>query len=936
MCSILEKQGESLKNHRLVYKNGRNALRVFCTLTFLLIALPAFTQVSGIKTICSSGCNYSTITSAVNDINTNGVGAGGVTFNVSAGFTETATGQIIISTTTSSVSNPVIFKKSGSGANPVLTAQTGAGGGTTDGIIKISGADYITFDAIDVAENASNTSSARMDWGYAIVKSSASNGCDYIVIRNCNITLDKANTNSTGIYSGNHPSGATSGYTVTTATGRHTNIYLYGNTISNCYNGIKLNGYTGMNDSNIWIGYNGSGNTITNFGGSSTRVYGIWTEYCTSLNVYNNTVNGGTGTTANISGIHLASGSRNRNVRIHSNNITVFSATDGYNYTYGIIVEAGHGGLAIVELDSNVVQNSRTSAINGGCVAIYINCNPTKVFCHGNQVCGNRSTGGAGVSQIFIGAGDSVYVYNNKVFNNYASGQLMCCIRFGIGSIQCYQNEIYNDTVSGGGDVCVISSANYRAVKESYFNNIIYNIISNGGAIIGITMNTTYSETKYIYGNYFHTFKANSYIHVIKHSISSPVYIYNNRITDIESTGSSSSVRGIDISYNTNCYIFNNMVSDLRSSYNLAGIYLNAGTIRAYFNTVFLTGTCPGTALALYGGPHFLDLRNNILVNLITPTGSGVANVWRMPSIISSSYSDSSDNNCFFAGTTSSVKLLFYNGTHSIQTLADYKSLIGVNRDIFSFSEMPPFLNISTRPYDLHLSSHISTACEGGGARVFSVVSDIDGNLRSTSSPDVGADEGNFTMVPVTWLSFAAQTADKKVHLHWATATEINNSHFAIERSTDGHNFEQVGEVTGAGNSHTPINYTYTDDTPFGTNNILYYRLKQVDFNGEFECSKTIAVSNNKQGNGVTIEAINPNPFTEKLNLTLNNVSEGNVTIEVYDLSGRKHYTQTTLSSGQGTLSIDLSSLANLAKGVYIVNIRNCNDAIQQKLVKLK
>ncbi len=189
-------------------------------------------------------------------------------------------------------------------------------------------------------------------------------------------------------------------------------------------------------------------------------------------------------------------------------------------------------------------------------------------------------------------------------------------------------------------------------------------------------------------------------------------------------------------------------------------------------------------------------------------------------------------------------------------------------------------------------------------------------------------------MVPVTWLSFTAQTADKKVHLHWTTATEINNSHFEVERSTDGRNFEQVGEVTGAGNSFTPLNYKFTDDAPFGTNSILYYRLKQVDFNGEYEYSKTIAVGNSQQSNGVTIEAINPNPFTEQLNLTLNNVSEGNVIIEVYDLTGRKHYTQTTLSGGQGTLSIDLSSLANLAKGVYIVNMRNGNDTIRQKLVK--
>ncbi|MFA7381533.1 MAG: T9SS type A sorting domain-containing protein [Bacteroidia bacterium] len=188
--------------------------------------------------------------------------------------------------------------------------------------------------------------------------------------------------------------------------------------------------------------------------------------------------------------------------------------------------------------------------------------------------------------------------------------------------------------------------------------------------------------------------------------------------------------------------------------------------------------------------------------------------------------------------------------------------------------------------------------------------------------------------LPVEWISFTGKKVFDNVELSWITATEINNSHFEVERSTDGRNFEYVGEVKGAGNSFTPLNYNYTDVAPFGTNSILYYRLKQVDFNGEYEFSKTIAVGNSKQSNGVTIEAINPNPFTEKLNLTLTNVSEGNVTIEVYDLSGRKHYTQTTVSTGQGTLSIDLSSLANLAKGVYIVNIRNGNDAIRQKLVK--
>jgi hypothetical protein len=192
--------------------------------------------------------------------------------------------------------------------------------------------------------------------------------------------------------------------------------------------------------------------------------------------------------------------------------------------------------------------------------------------------------------------------------------------------------------------------------------------------------------------------------------------------------------------------------------------------------------------------------------------------------------------------------------------------------------------------------------------------------------------------LPVSWLSFTGNIQNENVLLQWATTSEINNSHFEIERSVDGFNFTYVGRKEGKGTTNSISEYGFTDRDAFSQTQaeVLYYRLKQVDYNGNYEYSRTIAINNNGQSMG-SMELITfPNPFTEKLNLTLNNVSEGNVTIEVYDLSGRKHYTQTTLSGGQGTLSIDLSSLANLAKGVYIVNIKNGNEAIQQKLVKLK
>jgi len=108
---------------------------------------------------------------------------------------------------------------------------------------------------------------------------------------------------------------------------------------------------------------------------------------------------------------------------------------------------------------------------------------------------------------------------------------------------------------------------------------------------------------------------------------------------------------------------------------------------------------------------------------------------------------------------------------------------------------------------------------------------------------------GPFTLVtsnpinplPVEWLLFEAKKQNNSVLLHWATASEINSSHFEIQRSTDGLNFENIGWKSSAGFSSSITNYEFIDESPvIGTN---YYRLKQVDFNGDFEFSINRAVS---------------------------------------------------------------------------------------------
>ena len=128
----------------------RNILKHFALILLISVLLfqsNTLAQLSGTYTI--PGTPYATIEAAIADLNFQGVGSGGVTFNVAAGHIETFTSPIAGTITASGTeTDQIIFQKSGSGANPLITAALG-GTGTTDGIIIITGGDYITFNKID-------------------------------------------------------------------------------------------------------------------------------------------------------------------------------------------------------------------------------------------------------------------------------------------------------------------------------------------------------------------------------------------------------------------------------------------------------------------------------------------------------------------------------------------------------------------------------------------------------------------------------------------------------------------------------------------------------------------------------------------------------------------------------------------------------------------
>lgn len=110
--------------------------------------------------------------------------------------------------------------------------------------------------------------------------------------------------------------------------------------------------------------------------------------------------------------------------------------------------------------------------------------------------------------------------------------------------------------------------------------------------------------------------------------------------------------------------------------------------------------------------------------------------------------------------------------------------------------------------------------------------------------------------LPIELLDFKGKYLNNQSVLSWVTASEKNNDYFILERSEDAHEFTQIGKIDGAGNSNTFLNYQYIDAKPI--NQVAYYRLKQVDFDGQYSYSQVIALRSNQKINA-EIKAY-PNP----------------------------------------------------------------------------
>lgn len=183
--------------------------------------------------------------------------------------------------------------------------------------------------------------------------------------------------------------------------------------------------------------------------------------------------------------------------------------------------------------------------------------------------------------------------------------------------------------------------------------------------------------------------------------------------------------------------------------------------------------------------------------------------------------------------------------------------------------------------------------------------------------------------LPIELLAFTGECNDKRVILRWETASETNNDFFTVERSMDGGNFESIGVIHGAGNSNINNEYDFTDVQDFSNRpHILYYRLKQTDFDGMFSYSGIIAVQNcNIAGNGQVAIFIGSN---NEILMSINSPADKRFNVSFYDETGRKVHSE-IMNIKEGA-NIKMLNPQRLSTGIYFISLQNEEEVLTQKL----
>ena len=185
--------------------------------------------------------------------------------------------------------------------------------------------------------------------------------------------------------------------------------------------------------------------------------------------------------------------------------------------------------------------------------------------------------------------------------------------------------------------------------------------------------------------------------------------------------------------------------------------------------------------------------------------------------------------------------------------------------------------------------------------------------------------------LPVVLEGFSVGSTSKgQPIIKWSTVTELNTAYFAVKRSTNGHDFAEIGRVNAAGNSSVKQLYTYADNTAGSFHQFLYYTLEMVDKDGRKEYSE-IKMFKNPLAKAGLITQLGPNPVSSAghLMMQFNADKDGVMKVQLFNTAG-KLVKQTDMSAVTG-LNNGHFHVGGLPPGVYdiVFTLNNTKETYQ-------
>ena len=394
-------------------------------------------------------------------------------------------------------------------------------------------------------------------------------------------------------------------------------------------------------------------------------------------------------------------------------------------------------------------------------------------------------TGDITILQQTFGGNGTINVSNNTINNVSSSGNIYG-MNLGPNTTgnQTYNNNTITSLVSsgtGGNVTGIIAAPNVGGGTATFGSNTITTLSSTGASALVKGIDVTAAATANVTANTISALSGSGatspLVHGIQVSGGTAVNVYRNKVFGLSESGAISTtpaaVKGILLSGGTTVSTYNNVIGNLTAPAAslpdaIHGISISSAaatsTQKVYNNTVYLSGS-GGTNFGGTGILHTtsttattsaLDLQNNIIINNITPSGTGLSVAFRRSSGLATTllnYAATSNKNLFYAGTPGASNLIYSDGTSSAQTMAQY--IAGAftagtiaPRDANSFTEAtfnPATYFVSTTGSNanfLQPAANLVTQAEGGGNTIAITSPDFNGVTRpggSGVSYDLGA-----------------------------------------------------------------------------------------------------------------------------------------------------------------------------------------------------